>query len=177
MGYPMTLISLIGRENQIREGVDPEEFDRSYEMELKFDAWFNFGLPADQVVFLNLNYKFNDPKSVIFRDPDDTVHTDRYFTINGFLIEFVGYDKYKVFEEKYANTPNYNILFFVNYFNISKEDFKFIFSGENNYHSITKPYKTEYVYGDDDMQRLLNVIRCQKNKYKPSSAWTYLGIL
>lgn len=44
------------RENQIKEGVDAEEFDKSYEMELKFDAWFNFGLPADQDVILLMDY-------------------------------------------------------------------------------------------------------------------------
>lgn len=136
---------------------DPEkikEFDRDFQIELSFKAWFSHDpIPADSEVFISPYYKYDDPKSVRIICETDTVHTARYYTINGFLIEYVGEDNFNEFKNKFAGTENFNILNFVDYFDITKEEFDAIFSSDD-YHAISAAYKSEYVYGTEEMQKL-----------------------
>lgn len=125
-----------------------------YKTELAFDAWFSDEtIPADQDIFINPAYKYEDPKSVFIRCPDDNIYTNRFYTINGFLIRYVGEDNFAVFKEKYAGTKDFNILNFIDYFNIEKDDFDAVFSSEK-YHSCSLPYKSEYLFGSEEQQNL-----------------------
>lgn len=130
------------------------EFNEDFKIEMNFDAWFSDDIiPADQPVFINPSYKYNDPVSVFVRCETDEHHTNRYYTINGFLIEYVGKDKFSEFHDKYAGTEDFNILNFIDYFDISREQFDSIY-GSENYHSIAVPYKSEYLYGADELKDL-----------------------
>ena len=132
----------------------PGGADPSYEMELNFDAWFSDEvIPSDQEAFISPDYPYDDPKSVFIRCADDEIHTDRYYTINGFLIKYVGEEQFDEFRDEFGGTEKFNILNFIDYFGISKEDFDGVFYAED-YHSISLPYKSEYLYGTEEMQEL-----------------------
>lgn len=64
-----------------------------------------------------------ETKSVTIRDPKNITHTNHYFTIDYKLIEYVGKDKFEEFKNKFAGTEDFNIVKFVKYFDISKEEF------------------------------------------------------
>ncbi len=129
-----------------------KQFEQEFKIELAFDDWFSEDvLPADNKTFINPYYKYDDPKSVVIRCADDEIHTSRYYTINGFLVQYVGEDGFNEFKNKYAGTQEFNILNFIKYFDISKEEFDAIYESED-YHSICIPYKSEYLYGTPEMQ-------------------------
>ena len=131
-----------------------ETFSEEFKIEMNYDAWFSKEtIPADRSEFINPSYKYEDPVSVFIRCSTDKYHTDRYYTINGFLIEYVGEDNFDVFKEKYAGTEEFNILNFIKYFSISQEEFDSIYNSKD-YHSLSVPYKSEYIYGSKELQDL-----------------------
>ncbi len=142
-------------EAYVKNGGDSETFKFRYATELAFDAWFSSTvIPADQPVFINQEiYTYDDPISVFIRCEEDTLHTNRYYTINGFLVEYVGEEKFQEFKDKYAGTQEFNIISFVDYFDITKEEFDSVFESKD-YHDWVLPYHSEYIYGNEEMQKL-----------------------
>ena len=69
------------------------------------------------------------------------------------MIQYVGEDSFNEFKKQYSGTEHFNILNFIKYFDISKEEFDSIYESED-YHSICIPYKSEYLYGTSEMQAI-----------------------
>ena len=87
---------------------------------------------------------------------DDCVHTFTYHTITDELIDYVGETEYAGFREKYYGTEEFNVLQFIEYFDISEEDMEKILEQSED---RLPAYKTEYLYGDEAMQREYFFIR------------------
>ncbi len=87
---------------------------------------------------------------------DDCVHTFTYHTITDELIDYVGEEEYAGFREKYYGTEDFNILQFIEYFDISEEEMEKILTESED---LLPAYKTEYLYGDEEMQREYFFIR------------------
>lgn len=81
---------------------------------------------------------------------DDCVHTFTYHTITDELIDYVGETEYAGFREKYYGTEEFNVLQFIEYFDISEEEMEKILAQSED---RLPAYKTEYLYGDEEMQR------------------------
>lgn len=117
------------------------------------DLWFSDTYYKEDVILLEPGVA-TDADSVFIRPKGDNIHTDRYFTIHPSLINYVGKDKFEEFKNKYAGTEDFNILNFIKYFNISKETFsKLTETKEPRTEIIFYIYKTEYVYGTEEMQK------------------------
>ena len=113
------------------------------------DRWFADDYYEDPY-FIRESETAPDAGSVMIKPSADTNHTDRYYTIHGALIKFVGQEKFDEFKNKFGGTEDYNVLNFIKYFSIRKDDFsKCTDLPEENYGI----YNTEYVYGTAEMQK------------------------
>lgn len=79
----------------------------------------------------------------------DCVHTYTYHTISNELIEYVGDIGYATFKEKYYGTEDFNILNFIEYFEIAKSDMETVLSKSSD---ELPAYNINYLYGNDAMQ-------------------------
>ena len=87
-----------------------------------------------------------DRKDVFHRYEPDTVHTNYYYTIPWQFIEAVGADKFSEFEEDFAGTEKFNVLYFLEYFEIDEEEYLQLFPEKY------KPHNPDYLYGTKEMQ-------------------------
>lgn len=126
---------------------NPNSFDINF---YNPDIWFSDDYFKNPL-FVQEGKVASEEGSVIIRPEDDTIHTDRYFTICGSLIDFVGEEKFNEFKAKYGGTENFNILNFIKEFNISKEDFKNC--TETQLLVTYGVYNTDYIYGTEEMQK------------------------
>lgn len=133
--------------------MDANEINDLFNVRQNYHAWFSEDYLSHSD-FLRDNYVQQKTKSVTIRDPEDKIHTDRYFTISHQLIDYVGQDKFEEFKSKFAGTKDFNVINFVNYFDISKEKFIEII----DYKPLTegtiplcKEYNPNYVYGTPEM--------------------------
>ena len=88
-----------------------------------FELWFEDGY-EDSSEFVWSGYKPGATESVTIRCPDDDIHLDSFYTIDGRLIDFVGADKFEAFKDKYAGTENFNVIRFVQEFRITTEQYQ-----------------------------------------------------
>ena len=93
-----------------------------------------------------------DSGSVMIRPENDTIHTDRYFTIHKSLINLVGEEYFNEFKEKYGGTEYFNVLNFIDYFNISRESFEICMEEQRKNSSYI--YNVDYVYGTEEQQKM-----------------------
>ena len=116
----------------------------------------------DQSVFLYDKYEFTGNPTAFARDKNDAgKYTNRYYTIDSALIDFVGVKQFSDYYDKYAYTADFNIVSFMDYFEISKEEYMKLyqdlygqhFQGEEGevwiYHY---PYNPDYLFGTKEMQ-------------------------
>lgn len=134
-----------------QKSVRPEEYEVALSNCYNYDALFGEN-PLTNPVFFREGE--TPPASVTIRPESDTIHTNRYFTIDATLIDHVGEEAFQAFRDQYGGTEDFNILKFVEQFNISKEQFIEI----TDYHGIAegyrplgKPYNPDYVYGTPEM--------------------------
>lgn len=93
-----------------------------------------------------------DSGSITIRPENDTIHTDRYFTIHKSLINLVGEERFDEFKQKYGGTEYFNVLNFINYFNISRESFEICMEEQRKTSSYI--YNMDYVYGTEEQQKM-----------------------
>ena len=118
----------------------------------------------DQSVFLYDKYEFTGNPTAFARDKNDAgKYTNRYYTIDSALIDFVGVKQFSDYYDKYAYTADFNIVSFMDYFEISKEEYMKLYQdlygqhyqGEEGemwiYHY---PYNPEYLFGTEEMQNM-----------------------
>lgn len=130
-----------------------EEFRNSTHMQeyALVDIWYSDNY-SDHEWFLHPDFVAEnerlgrDRKDVLHRYEPDTVHTNYYYTIPWELIEAVGVEAFAEYEEEFAGTENFNVLHFLNYFEIDEEEYSRLFPGRD------KPHNPEYLYGSQEMQ-------------------------
>lgn len=115
------------------------------------DLWYADNYSINRIFLVDDN-PAPDSGSVTIRPDDDTIHTDRYFTIHKSLIDFVGEDRFNEFKEKYGGTADFNVLNFIDYFNISCESFANCMEEQRKTSSYI--YNVDYVYGTEEQQKM-----------------------
>lgn len=127
---------------------DPDVYNIEY---YNPDIWFSDDYYKNPL-FIQEGKAAPEEGSVMIRPEDDTIHTDRYFTICESLVDFVGEEEFNKFKAKYAGTEDFNILNFIKEFNISKEDFESL--TQTRFVDFTfSIYNSDYVYGTPEMQK------------------------
>lgn len=125
-------------------GIYGDEFSKVYNPEKWFAADY-----ATNRYFLANDDPAPDTGNVFIRPEGDTVHTDRYFTIHPSLISLVGEDKFEEFKGKFGGTADFNVLKFVEYFNIDKASFTECMDKCGSLYI----YNPDYVFGTAEMQK------------------------
>ncbi len=132
------------------------EFEDIFPIETKYDAWFaddyetnpvfyareytvafEGELVATEIAKKNISASYHSENRA-------SGYTYRYYTIDGKLIDYVGDEKFK---EYLSDINDVNILTFIEYFDIDKEDYLKIYSGYNLY-----PYNPEYLFSDENCE-------------------------
>ncbi len=115
------------------------------------DVWFSDDYYKDPL-FIQASKIAPEENSVTIKPKDDTIHTDRYFTICESLIDYVGEKEFNEFRNKYGGTADFNILKFVDEFDISRDDFEKL--TQTHFADFTfSIYNSDYVYGTPEMQK------------------------
>lgn len=92
----------------------------SFAIYYQIDALFSDGEEFNEY-FMKDSFKDRAIKSERIMPKEECNHTYTYHTIHYTLIEFVGEEKYNEFKEEFAGTEDFNIINFLNYFQIDKE--------------------------------------------------------
>ena len=131
------------------EGTE-EEFIMKYGLCEEVDAWYSSD-PANASVFLREGYQKPEIDTVMIRCKSDKVHRNLYYTIDRRLIEYVTPEKFKKFKDKYAGTEDFNILNFVRYFDVTKDEAIKIFYETTPVSYGPYPYDLNYLYGPENL--------------------------
>jgi len=97
-------------------------------------------------VFVRKGYESKVPDTCI-PEGDDT-HTYSYHSVPVEFAEYVGKGNYALFKKEYYGTEDFNILFFLSYFKLSREDIEVVYAQESY---ELKPYNLDYLFGDAQM--------------------------
>jgi hypothetical protein len=117
-----------------------------------YEVWFSSDYD-NYSGYINSDYVAPGIKPETIRFAEDKEHTNRYYTIDSKLIQYVGEAKYNDFKNKYKETKDFNILNFVKYFNISKDSFREIIGyTPDAIHQEPVAYNANYVFGTEEMQ-------------------------
>ncbi len=118
----------------------------------------HFGEYNENELFFNQYYTPGETPDLCIT-PEVCRHVRLYHTIDSRLLSYVGKDKAAEFAEKYKDTEDFNIIRFIEYFDISKEEYEdiileFYFNSTQRYYERILPYPTDYLYGDDAARML-----------------------
>lgn len=117
--------------------------------------------PENSERFIYKDFKYDGIDTVVKRPDNETEkkYISLYYTIDYRLIAYVGEEKFNSFKDKYYGTEDFNILKFIEEFNIDKE--KMIWINENYFYpkyvykdGVNKiySYNPDYLYGTDEMK-------------------------
>ena len=142
------------KEHEATLGLTDEMFEKEYPELSGWENWF--GDYKNAVVFLADKSREPDLLSVTERCESDSVHTDRYFTIDRRLIQFVGTRSFEQFRAKYAGSEQFNVLKFIDFFEITKDEYISLCENTSKFREdwISYPYSPEYLFGDAEKQRV-----------------------
>ncbi|MBQ9544316.1 MAG: hypothetical protein IJV00_04240 [Clostridia bacterium] len=140
------------KEREQKLGLTEEVFENEYPELFFWEKWF--GDFKNDPAFLSGAEP--DTVSVTLRCESDALHTDRYYTIDRRLIEYVGTRSFGQFKDKYAGTEQFNILNFIDTFEITKEEYVSLFERTSRFREewVSYPYSPEYLFGDAEKQAL-----------------------
>ena len=110
-----------------------------------YDAWFSEDY-ENYELFVHPDYVKPEIDSVKIRCETDDVHMDRYYTIDRKLITYVGLREFNKFKEEFGGTEKFNIIYFLEYFDIDREEFLTV------YPDLFKPYNPDYIYTTVEIQ-------------------------
>ncbi|MBQ9543786.1 MAG: hypothetical protein IJV00_01510 [Clostridia bacterium] len=125
-------------------------FIEEYGLCEEVDAWYSAD-PENEEVFLRDGYVKPEIDTVTIRCESDKVHNDRYYTIDRRLINYVTPEKFDGFKEKFAGTKNFNIVNFVKYFGITKDEAIKLFYETTPASYGPYPYDLNYLYGPEKL--------------------------
>ncbi len=121
----------------------------------------HFGDYRNNEVFYNKYFDAEKCKDLTILPDNSCNHISMYHTIDHRLLEYVGVVNAMEFKDQFGATEDFNIVKFVEYFDIDKEEFKSIIA---NYSKMSDPnviylysplpYPLEYLYGDESAQKL-----------------------
>ena len=115
-------------------------FEYLYIMEHHYDEWFADDYESNPVFMATDTYPDNIGKTYIAKERSED-YTIRYYTIDYMLVEAVGDTEF----EKYLQTAEeINILTFLAYFDITKDEYLEIYKVAR-----PKPYNAEYLFSTD----------------------------
>lgn len=123
----------------------------NYEEFFSTDRWYADDYATNEY-FITDDNPAPDSGSVMIRPENDTIHTDRYFTIHKSLIDLVGEERFDEFKELYGGTENFNVLNFIDYFNISYGSFSNCMEEQKK--SSFYIYNVDYVFGTEEQQKM-----------------------
>ncbi len=130
---------------EVKENKYNPDFYESFNVNKYWNVWYaDYFYYGNVEMFVHPDYDRPKTRSVTYKY--DNSHTRHYYTIDWRLIEYVTPEKFKEYENKFARTENFNVIHFVNYFEIDKEEFLEI------YPDLWKYYNPDYVYGTKEMQ-------------------------
>ena len=109
-----------------------------------YEVWFSEDYDNHEL-FVHPDYVKPEIDSVKIRCETDDVHMDVYYTIDRKLITYVGLREFNKFKEEFGGTEEFNIIHFIDYFDISREEY------ESIYPKWIKPYSIKYLYGTAEM--------------------------
>lgn len=132
-------------------GSNASDFGIDYADFYNTDRWYADDY-ATNGFFITDDNPAPDSGSIMIRPENDTIHTDRYFTIHKSLIDFVGEERFNEFKEKYGGTEYFNVLNFIDYFNISRESFEICMEEQRK--TSFNIYNVDYVYGTEEQQKM-----------------------
>ena len=132
-------------------GSKASDFGIDYADFYNTDRWYADDYATNEY-FLADDNPAPDSGSVMIRPEGDTIHTDRYFTIHKSLIDLVGEENFNEFREAYAGTADFNVLNFIDYFDISEESFTECM--EEVKKTSLYIYNVNYVYGTEAEQKM-----------------------
>lgn len=143
-GIPKEKFWIIVGSHASNLGIDYEDFFNT-------DRWYADNYATNEY-FITDDNPAPDSESVIIRPENDTIHTDRYFTIHKSLINLVGEEYFNEFKEKYGGTECFNVLYFIDYFKISRESFETCMEEQRK--TSFNIYNVNYVYGTEEQQKM-----------------------
>ena len=115
-------------------------FDELFIMEIHYDEWFADDYESNPVFMVTDTYPDNLSKTYIAKERSED-YTILYYTIDYMLVEAVGDTEF----EKYLQTAEeINILTFLTYFDITKDDYLEIYKA-----AWLKPHNVEYLFSTD----------------------------
>ena len=133
-------------------GIGLEVFDLwAGELAERADDWFAEDY-ADRESFVLDGYEYPADRTVIRIPENCQEHTARYHTIDHTLIEMVGAEKFKEFEDKYAGTEDFNVLNFIEYFGITEQEVREKFASELLDVFKCMPYSPYFLFADPEIQ-------------------------
>jgi len=158
-------------------GINKEDYSDAIEeyFSAGFKEWQNYFWVVSEYDALFSEQYFEHPafcidlwdisnrRSVTVRPSSEiSEHTNIYHTIDFRLINYVGGRDFKEFYDKYAGGLDFNIVNFVEYFEISKEEYVEIiedfYKGIEGYfiginpNCYIYPYNPDYLYGTEEMR-------------------------
>ena len=132
-------------------GSNASDFGIDYADFYNTDRWYADDYSINEYFLANDN-PAPDLGSIMIRPEGDTIHTDRYFTIHKSLINLVGEERFNEFKEKYGGTEYFNVLNFIDYFEISCESFEVCMEEQRK--TSFYIYNVDYVYGTEEQQKM-----------------------
>lgn len=118
--------------------------------------------------------------TVTLRPEGDDVHTDRYFTIDGCLIEYVGADRFLEYKKTTGGSPDFNILTFISRFGLTRWDVIAAFSQYRGFDGPPYPYCVDRLFGTDSQrdEYLLRLpVRVEITRPIPSDGLVYKPLI
>lgn len=123
------------------------DFEKMYPVETKYDAWFVDEYETDSS-FIPSGKIPNGMTTPYIAENREDCYTIRYYTIDGKLLDYVGSDKW---EEYLSATVDVNILTFIEFFSIDREEYLKIYAENtyNPYYHVLYPYHPDYLFSPE----------------------------
>lgn len=115
------------------------------------DDWFAEDY-ADRECFVLEGYEYPEHRTVTHVPDNCAKHTGRYHTIDHTLIELVGAEKFKEFEDKYAGTEDFNVVRFIEYFELGEPQIRAKFASELTDVFKCMPYSPYFLFADRELR-------------------------
>ena len=158
--YKQTTSKIEAIRTQIKNGEAVDENDLCLYADALWEL--HFGDYRNNKVFYNEYFDADKCKDLTLLPSDSCNHISLYHTIDHRLLEYVGAVNTMEFRDKFGGSEDFNIVKFVEYFDIDKEEYKSIiekYSAESADDGIIYlvspfPYPIDYLYGDEAAQKL-----------------------
>lgn len=138
-------------------GTDPDSFAEYNYVLANYKLLF--GDYENEPAFLRSNPRDNFPASVTHVPENNVAYTRRFFTVDGRLIALVGESEFTKFEKKYAGTYDFNIINFIESFNVSRSDYETLFADPSARGGrYLYPYDPDRLFGVKPEDMTQNVI-------------------